>query len=179
MATWNIDPLHSSAQFKIKHMGITWAQGQIFDLSGTVDFDPENIEGAVVNATLPVSKITTGNEMRDGHVKSPDFFDVENFPEVTFRSTDIHSHDEEDLLHITGILTIKGIEKEVTLDAEFLGVQQKPNEDGSMAEVAGFFGATEIDRTDFGLNWNIDLPGGVKMLGDNVIVEIGLEAIKA
>lgn len=177
MATWKIDTTHATGTFKVKHLGISWVPGYITGISGDINFDPANPELAKFNAELDLNTLTTGLSMRDGHLKGADFFDVEKFPTMKFVSTSMKKIDEVDYL-LEGNLTIKDVSKEVEIKAEFLGETDKQNMDGTISHVAAFALKTQIDRRDWGLTWNVDLPGGAVLVGNEVYIEVDFEAIR-
>jgi polyisoprenoid-binding protein YceI len=169
--TWDIDAVHSAVGFKVRHF-FTKVPGQFNQFSGTIHFDPENPEKSTVEVTIDASSIDTDNEKRDNHLRSGDFFAVEKHPEITFKSTEVRKND--DGYEVDGILTIRGIEKAVTLQAEFLGA----GPDGSGGTRAGFTATTTIDRKEFGVNWNKTLDHGGALLGDEVAINLDVEAVK-
>ena len=167
--TWTIDPSHSEVGFTARHMMVSKVRGKFGEVSGTVVV-PEDVTAASVEATIQLASVATGSEDRDNHLRSADFFDVENNPEMTFRST---SFDGETL---TGDLTIKGVTKPVTLDVEFGGVGTDPWGN----EKAGFEATGEIDRTDWGLTWNANLEKGGVLVSEKIKlaldIQLGLQA---
>lgn len=176
MTKWEIDPAHSSANFSIQHLGFAKVSGTIFGVGGNIAFDPENPNDAEFNGVLDVKTLTTGVEQRDGHLKSDDFFDVENYPEITFTSKSVEA--SEDTAKIRGDLTIKGVTKEVELEADLLGIGEKDMGEGPV-EVAAFVLRTKVNRYDFGLEWNMELPSGKLLVGKEVTIEVNIEAVKA
>jgi polyisoprenoid-binding protein YceI len=178
MSKWTVDSEHSIVQFKVKHLGVSWALGQVSELTGEVEFDKQTPESAAINVTIPVSKIDTGIAARDGHLRSGDFFHTEQFPIARFQSKTVKKIDATNLV-VVGDLTIKDITKEVEVAVELTGQISRPSmKTGAMEDVIGFHGTAEIDRTDFGLNWNVDLPGNQVLVGHQVKIEITIEAIK-
>ena len=168
-ATWTIDNAHTSVGFKIRHL-FSKVDGRFNEISGAIEFDPAKPEAGSVEVTIPVSSIDTRNEKRDGHLKSPDFFDAENHPNITFKSTKFMK--DGDNLKVEGMLTMRGIEKPVTLDVEFLGAG--PGMGGG--QVAGFTAETKINRKEWDVNWNRALDHGGAVLGDDVEITIEIEA---
>lgn len=167
--TWSIDPAHSTLEFSITHMGLATVKGRALGLSGTIVGGPEpSLEG-----TVPVAGITTFDENRDAHLRSPEFFDAERFPELTFRSTEIAA--EGDRLRIEGELTIKGVTKPVRLEGRLTGAGADPWGN----ERIGLELETAIDRTEFGLTWNAPLPGGGFLLPNTVQLAASFSAVKA
>lgn len=179
MSKWKIDPNHGTAEFKVQHLGIAWVLGQIYGITGDIEFDPASPETAKFNAEIDLNTLTTGQEQRDGHLKSADFFDVVNHPQMKFESTKFEKVDDKNY-KLTGNLTIKDTTKEVEIAAQFLGETDKPAMDGTdnMLHVAAFSLHTKLDRRDFGLTWNVDLPGGKVLVGNEVEIEVEFEAIK-
>ena len=168
---WKIDPMHSEADFAIKHMSISTVHGTFRGISGTITYDPANVAKSGVEASIDVSSVDTGVAPRDKHLKSQDFFDVEKFPTMTFKSTSVHK--AGDHYDVAGDLTLHGVTKPVTLhlDApskEQIGMDGKPHR--------GFSATTTLHRQDFGLNWNGPLKSGDNMLGDDVPMTFDIEA---
>lgn len=171
--TWKVDPVHSSVSFKVRHL-FSKVPGQFNDFSGTIHFDPKKPEAASVEAEVQAASIDTDNEKRDGHLKSADFFEVETYPTITFKSTEVKPGD--DGIEVTGDFTMHGVTKPVTFEVEFLGAGPHPMMDGAM--VAGFSATTTINRKDFGISWNKVLDAGGAMLGEDVEIQIDIEAIE-
>lgn len=171
--TWAIDTAHSSIEFAVKHMVFSTAKGRFTDFSGTVTFDPANVAASSVSVEIQTASIATGDEKRDAHLKSPDFFDVENIPVATFSSTAV-SGTPDDLV-IDGHLTLHGVTRPVTIKAEFLGEGASP----FGFKVAGFSGSTKINRTDFGLTWNAALETGGVLVSEDVKLSFEIELIPA
>lgn len=163
--TWEIDSAHSTVSYKIRHM-LSNLTGSFGTLSGTIEFDPENPAAGSVEVTIPVSSIETHNEKRNAHLQSEDFFDAANHPNLTFKSTKFVQTD--DGLKVEGVLNMRGVDKPVTLDVEYLGM---------MGDVAGFSVSTKLNRQDWGISWNRALDNGA-LLGDDVTVQIEIEAKK-
>jgi len=168
--TWVIDKNHSEASFRIRHI-VSNVSGRFNDFEGTISVDKEKPAESSVTFKIKAESIDTGNERRDGHLRSPDFFDVENHPEITFESTRVEPKGG-DLYHVTGNLTMHGVTKEITLPVQFLGSTAGMGG----RETAGFEIETTLDRKDYGLVWNRDLDQGGLLLGDEVKVRIGIEA---
>lgn len=168
---WKIDPAHSEADFAIKHMAISTVHGTFRGVSGVVHLDPTNIAKSGVEATIDVTTVDTGVAARDGHLKSPDFFDVAKFPTMTFKSTSVAK--AGDHYAVTGDLTLHGVTKSVVLDLEAPGKEQA----GQKGELhRGFTATTTIHRQDFGLTWNGTLKSGDSVLADDVKIELDIEA---
>jgi polyisoprenoid-binding protein YceI len=170
---YQIDPKHSAAQFKVRHMMIANVKGEFDRISGTVDYDPNNPDAAQIEAAIDVASISTRDTDRDANLKSPDFFDVAKFPEITFKSTGIAVH--KDGHKVTGDLTIHGVTKPVTLESESLSPEIN---DGWGNLRRGLTAHTHIDRRDFGLVFNIPMDGGGVVVGDKVEITLDLEIIR-
>lgn len=171
--SWQIDSSHSHINFTARHMMISKVRGSFENFSGTVNFDEENPTNTTVEVEVDLTSISTRDEQRDGHLKSPDFFDVENHPTMKFVSTRVEQIDEHNgRLH--GQLTIKGVSKEVVLDVEYAGIAKSP----WGTENAGFSAKGSLNRKDWGLNWNQALETGGVLVGDKINIEIELELVK-
>ncbi|MBZ0306426.1 MAG: YceI family protein, partial [Anaerolineae bacterium] len=153
--TWKIDPTHSAANFSVKHMMVTTVRGHFNEIDGTIDFDEANPAASQVNVEIKVASIDTGVADRDNHLRSADFFDVANFPKITFRSTKVEVTGKNEG-RITGDLTIRGVTRPVVIETEFLGSLKDPWGNDKVA----FSGETKINREDFGLTWNVALETG-------------------
>ncbi len=169
---WKIDPMHSEADFAIKHMAISTVHGTFHGLSGTINFDPADVTKSSVEATIPVSTVDTGVTPRDNDLKSPRFFDATQFPTMTFKSTSVRK--DGDHYEVAGNLTLHGVTKPVVLKLEDLGKAQ-PGMDGKSVH-RGFTATTTIDRKDFGLTFNGTLKSGDAVLADEVRIEIDIDA---
>lgn len=173
MATWTIDTTHSEVTFKVKHLVISTVTGKFKSFEGTVESDKEDFSDAKVKFSVDINSIDTGNEGRDGHLKSPDFFDAEKFPAMSFESTSLANQGGGEY-EVTGNLTIKGVTKPVVLDVEFGGIQK----DFYGNTVAGFEVSGKINRQDFGLTWSAVTETGGIVVSDEVKLHINVEAIK-
>jgi polyisoprenoid-binding protein YceI len=171
--TWQIDSSHSHINFTARHMMISKVRGSFENFNGTVNFDEQDPANTTVNVEVDLTSITTRDEQRDGHLKSPDFFDVENHPTMKFVSTRVEQIDENNG-RLYGQLTIKGISKEVVLDVEYAGIAKSP----WGTESAGFSATGSLNRKDWGLNWNQTLETGGVLVGDKINIEIELELVK-
>lgn len=170
---WQIDTAHSEILFSARHMMISKVRGRFNEFGGTINFDENNPTASTVDVTIQADSINTRNGDRDGHLKSADFLNAEEYPTITFVSTNVEqTSDDEGKL--TGNLTIAGVTKEVTLNVEYAGQAQSPW--GSTS--AGFSGSTKIDRRDFGLTWNAALETGGVLVGNDIKIEIELELVK-
>ena len=165
--TWAIDPTHSEVGFVARHLMVTKVRGSFTDVTGTVEVAGD-IARSVANVTIKTASVSTGTADRDAHLRSEDFFDVENFPELTFVST---AFDGDTL---TGDLTIKGVTKPVTLDVEFNGVATDPwGNDKAAFEATG-----ELNRTDWGLTWNANLEKGGVLVSEKIKLVIDVQLAK-
>jgi polyisoprenoid-binding protein YceI len=170
---WQIDNSHSEIQFSAKHMMISTVRGRFNEFSGTVEADEANPTAAKVDVKIATDSLVTGDPKRDGHLRSPDFFDVEQFPYITFKSTNVEQLDET---HgkLYGDLTIRDVTKPVVLDFEYAGQAKSPW--GTVS--AGFSAQTKINRKEWGLNWNVALETGGWLVGDQITISIELELVK-
>lgn len=167
--TWSIDPAHSAVEFHVKHLGLATVKGRAPVVSGTIEGgDTPSLDG-----TVAISSITTFDENRDAHLQSPEFFDLERYPELTFASTSITS--DGDALVVDGELTIKGVTRPVTLSGAFVGAATDPWGN----ERIGIDLEAVVDRTAWGLDWNAPLPGGGFLLTDRVKLTATFSAVKA
>jgi polyisoprenoid-binding protein YceI len=171
--TWTVDPAHSEVGFVVRHMMVSKVKGRFTKVSGTITV-AENVLDSSVVATAETASIDTRDENRDAHLRSADFFDAENFPELTFRSTGIRANG--DAFTLDGDLTIHGTTRPVSFDLEFNGASANPLADGN--PTAGFSAETEISRKDFGLEWNVALETGGVLVGDKVKIVLEIEAGK-
>jgi polyisoprenoid-binding protein YceI len=171
-SVWHIDPRHSLAEFSARHMMLSKVRGRFTGVSGSIVDAADDPKYSSVKAEIDVTTLITGDPQRDEHLRSPDFFDVANHPTITFASHRVSGSREH--FKITGDLTIRGQTREVTLDVTFNGVGTNP----LGQSVAGFTAETHINRKDFGLNWNMALEAGGFLVGDDVKIEIELEAVR-
>lgn len=172
--TYDFDKAHSFIGFRIKHMGLIEVPGYFRDFKGTVNFDAGDITKSTVEFTAKTTSVDTGVAARDNHLRTADFFDVEKFPEMKFKSTKVEKRGKS--LVLTGDLTIKGITRTVSIPFEVTG--WLPAGDRNPAKM-GIAGETVINRRDFGVNWGGNLPSGVPALSDEVKVTLQIEAAKA
>jgi polyisoprenoid-binding protein YceI len=173
MAQWHLDPAHTQVGFSAKHMMFTTVRGAFSGFEGVIDFDPENPAGGSVNVTIQVDTIDTGVADRDAHLRSADFFDVENHPHMTFRSTEVRVLDDQ-RGEITGELTIRGTTQPVTLTVDYLGVGESPFGDYRV----GFEAKTTINREDFGLTWNQPLANGGLLVSKEIQIMLDVQAVR-
>ena len=169
--TYEIDPVHSRVEFTIRHM-FSRVTGSFGGFHGTIQYDAAAPASSTVNVEIDAGTIDTGNDKRDGHLKSPDFFDVAKFPTLTFISSKVTPGDGGKL-KVTGTLTMHGVTRPVELDAAFLG--SGPGLDGVTR--SGFEASTKLDRKEFGIVWNKALDQGGTLLGDDVQINLEIEAV--
>ena len=173
--TWNIDSVHSSAQFKVKHMMISNVKGEFTTITGSLKYDEENIANSRVDASIDATTISTRDPQRDAHLKSADFFDVEKYPALTFKSTQV-SKKVDGELSVAGDLTIHGITKNVVFEVEG---PSAPAKDPWGNTRVGLSASTRINRKDFGLTWNAALETGGILVGEEVSITLDVQFIKA
>jgi len=171
---WGIDAAHSEIGFKVKHLMISNVRGNFKEFDGSIYTTGEDFMTAEVDFWLNPASITTGDEKRDGHLKSPDFFDAEKFKEIHFTSNTIENVDKDGSFELWGDLTIKGIKKQIKLDVEFSGIMKDPWGN----QKAGFAINGKINRKDFGLGWNAPLEAGGVLVSDDVWISCELELAK-
>jgi Uncharacterized conserved protein len=173
--TWNIDPVHSTAEFKVKHMMITNVKGQFTPVTGVLKRHEGDVTKSQVEATIEAASINTRDADRDTHLKSADFLDVEKFPKLSFTSTSV-TRKGEDELAVEGDLTIRGVTRKVVFAVEG---PTAPGKDPWGNTRIGFSATTKINRKDFGLTWNAALETGGILVGDDVTITLEVEAIKS
>jgi polyisoprenoid-binding protein YceI len=169
---WEIDPAHSQVTFKVKHMMFTTVRGSFKVLSGTLHIDEQNPANSEVDAQVETASIDTGEPKRDEHLRTPDFFDAQQYPTITFKSTSVEPAGGNEY-NVTGDLTMHGVTKPVTLKAEYGGQGKTPF--GTV--VAGLSARGRINRKDWGLSWNAPLEAGGWLVGEDVDIEIDLEVV--
>ena len=173
-STWNIDPAHSAAEFKVRHMMISNVKGKFSGLSGVLKLDESDHSRSTVEVSIPAASVSTVDEKLDAHLKNEDFFDVQKFPTITFQSTKIRSTGGRDY-EVTGDLTIRGVTQTVTLNvADF----SEPSKDPWGNLRIGLSGSTKVNRKDFGLVWNAPLEFGGVLVGDEVTITLDVQFIK-
>jgi len=170
---WEIDSSHSGIHFSVRHLVIAKVRGQFARWSGTISAQAGDPSNGSVSVVIDASSIDTGVADRDAHLKSADFLDVANHPEITFNSSRVEKVNDHEL-KIVGQLSIHGTSREVVLDAEYAGRTKDPWGN----ERAGFAAKTSIDRKDFGLTWNQLLEAGGVMVGERIDIELEVEAVK-
>ena len=170
---WNLDPTHSELTFKIKHLMITNVKGEFRKFNASIESDGLDFGNAKVKADIDAGSIYTNNDDRDAHLQSADFFDTESFPAITFESTQLNKLDDENY-QLKGVLTMKGISKEIVLDVEFGGFVKDPYGN----EKAGFSVSGKFNRKDWGLNWNAALEAGGVMVSEEVRLNAEVQFVK-
>lgn len=173
-STWKLDPRHSSAQFSVRHMGISTVRGAFSNVNGTVQLDEQDITKSTVEVTIDVATVDTREPGRDKDLRSDHFFDVEHFPSMTFKSRKVEQV-SPGKLKVTGDLTIRGTTKEVVLDVDGPTAPLKDTWGNQRAAVNA---ATKINRQDFGVKWNATLDNGGVVVGDEVNITIDAEMTK-
>lgn len=172
-SSWAVDAAHSNIDFSVKHMMVSTLRGTFHDFEAKVEADPVDLTTADIEFSIAVASIDTRNKDRENHLKSGDFFDAENHPNITFKSTSIVKTGDDEY-DITGDLTIRGTTRQETFRATFEGQGKNP----WGQEVAGFSAEGKINRQDFGLTWNAALETGGVLVADQVKIHIQLEATK-
>ena len=170
--TWVIDPTHTNLGFSARHAMVAKVRGNFGEFSGSFTIDGDNLAASTAEVTIQVASIDTKTADRDTHLKSPDFLDVENFPTITFVSTAVTPKGDD--VVITGDLTIHGVTKSVEIEYEFVGISQDP---WGQTKI-GFEGSTKISRKEFGLTWNAALETGGVLVGDEIRIDLDVEAAK-
>jgi len=170
--TWNVDPSHSTVGFVARHLMVSKVRGSFASFSGSITVAEQLLDSSV-QATVELASISTGDEGRDGHLRGADFFDVEQYPAMTLVSTGLRQRGADYVL--TADLTIKGVTRSVDFDLEFTGVATDPWGNTK----AGFEATAEINRKDFGLEWNVALETGGVLVGEKVKINLDIQAVKA
>jgi polyisoprenoid-binding protein YceI len=171
--TWNVDGSHSSVDFRVKHLGISTVRGSFREFEGKLDVG-EDITTSQATGTIKAASVDTGEPKRDEHLRSADFFDVENYPDITFESTSIEVIDDEEF-HVTGNLTMHGVTKPITLHVEVTGTEEDPWGNTRVGlEVQG-----ELSRGDWGMTFNQALGSGNMVVSDKVRINAEISAVKA
>jgi polyisoprenoid-binding protein YceI len=178
---WTFEPGHTAAEFRVRHMMVTWVRGHFKNIHGTLEFDPAKPQASSVEATIDASGLWSGEPDRDKHLKSADFLDVEHYSTIRFTGHEVELVGDHDA-RLTGDLTIRGVTRRVTLDVQYLGEWPTPWwEDGvdkGPKLRAGFVAKTRINRQDFGVRWNSALDRGGVVVGDDVHITVDAEAIR-
>jgi polyisoprenoid-binding protein YceI len=170
--TWTIDPVHSSVEFAVRHLMITTVKGRFTDVQGTVVLDEANPAGSSAEITIQAASIDSREPQRDAHLKSADFFDVETFPTLTFRSTTVRDL-KSDGFTLIGDLTIRGVTRQVALDVTTEGRAKDP----WGGQRAGYTASTRIKRSEFGLTWNQLLETGGLAVSDDVKISLDVQVV--
>ncbi|MEQ1834547.1 MAG: YceI family protein [Candidatus Eisenbacteria bacterium] len=176
-SNWKIDAAHTEVGFEVRHF-FSKVHGVFHDVEGTIAFDEADPAAIKIDATVKVASVDTGNEKRDGHLQSADFFEAEKNPTLTFKSTKV-AKAGKGKFKITGDLTMRGVTKSVVFDADFLGASDISVGGQSWGSKAGFAATTTVNRKDFGINWNKTLDNGGVMVDDMVKIVLNIEADKA
>jgi polyisoprenoid-binding protein YceI len=180
MARWTFEPGHTAAEFRARHMMVTYVRGHFKGVHGRLDFGLENPRNSSVEVRIDARNIWTGVKERDDHLRSADFLDVEHHPEITFKGNQVDLKGEHDFA-VTGNLTIRGVTRQATLEVTYLGEWLTPWwEDGvdkGPRRRAGFLATTQINRHDFGVSWQDTMDRGGIVVGDEIDITIDVEAI--
>jgi polyisoprenoid-binding protein YceI len=174
MAKFILDPDHSTAGFSVRHMMVTWVNGSFGKVSGTLSFDPSKIAESSVEVEIDVASLSTGVERRDDDLRSSNYFDVEKYPTITFKSTGVEVAGLDHCL-VHGDLTIHGVTRRVTLDARWAGPSQF-QDDEKLYTTFGFHATTMVNREDFGMRKNLEIERGGFMVGKHAYLSIDTEA---
>ena len=173
-SNWNLDIVHSGINFSVRHMVVSKVRGRFTKFTGSVLLDESDLARSVVEATIDASSIDTGTAQRDDHLRSADFFDVEHFPQLRFRSTGIEKVGTE-RYRLSGELTIRDVTRAIALEVEYGGRGKDPWGN----ERVGFTARGGLDRKDFGLQWNQVLETGGMLVSDRVEIELEVQAVRA
>jgi polyisoprenoid-binding protein YceI len=180
MAKWTFIPGHTAAEFSARHMMITDIRGHFKDVRGSLVFDPGDLTHASTEVTIDARSLWTGEAVRDAHLRSADFLDVERFPEIIFRGDQLTALSENEY-DLGGELTIRGVTRPTTLHVRYLGKWRIPwLEDGvnkGLRTRGGFVATTEINRQDFGITWSATIEKGGLVVGNTVAITIDVEAV--
>ena len=170
---WDFDPAHTRIGFSARHAMVTTVRGSFNDVTGRFYADLEDMSKSYAEVTLKAASVDTRNQQRDDHLRSPDFFDVEKWPEIVFTSTSVEEVEERAYM-VSGDLTIRDITKHITVPLELMGVEK----DAFGALRAGFEGSRRVNRRDFGLEWNMPLDSGGVLVSEKISLEFEISAIK-
>jgi polyisoprenoid-binding protein YceI len=178
---WVFEPGHSAAEFRARHMMVTWVRGSFKNIQGTLEFDPSDPRKLAVETEIDASTCWTGVDARDAHLRSADFLHCEQFPRIGFKSTSVEEIGPNDY-RVTGDLTIRNVTRPATLSVRYLGSWETPWwEDGvdkGPKTRAGFVAKTQLDRYDFGVSWNDSMRDGGVVVGPHIDIVIDVEAIR-
>jgi len=175
ISTWNIDPVHSVAEFKVKHMMISNVKGHFTGVNGVLSLYETDVTFSGVEAAIEVATINTRDEGRDAHLKSPDFFNADQFPTMSLKSTSIGRNGDGDLV-VAGDLTIRGVTRKVEFAVE--GPSPAAKDPWGNTRI-GLSATTKINRKDFGLTWNAALETGGLLVGEEITITLDLQFVKA
>jgi polyisoprenoid-binding protein YceI len=167
---WQIDSSHTSIGAKVKHMVVSTVRGSFRGATGTIDFDPAAPEKGSIELRIPAASIDTGDDKRDGHLRSADFLDAEKYPEIVFVSTTVKAS-SKDAFVVDGNLTIRGVTKPATVNVDLVGIA----EDAQAGQRAAFDATASFDRTQWGLVWNMPVPGGL-LVSEKIVLEASVAA---
>jgi polyisoprenoid-binding protein YceI len=178
---WVFEPGHTAAEFSARHMMVSNVRGHFKNIEGFIEIDPDDLTDVTVEATMKTADLWSGDTYRDDHLRAADFFDVENYPEITFKGDKVSYVGQNDL-ELTGDLTIKGVTKQVTLHVQDLGRWDTPfwedGQDTGPMTRAGFSATARVNRHDFGVSWNDKLDKGGVVVSDMVDINIDVEALR-
>lgn len=178
---WEFEPGHTAAEFRCRHMMVTWVRGHLKNVKGSLEFDPNDPTRSSVEAEIDARGIWTGEPERDEHLRSADFLDVEHHPKINLVSRGVQVLSPHELL-VRGDLTIRGVTREVGLNVEYLGQWETPYWEGGVDKGpmirAGFLAQAVINRHDFGVSWNSPLDKSGVVVGDNVFITLDIEALR-
>jgi polyisoprenoid-binding protein YceI len=180
MATWIFEPGHTAAEFRARHMMVSWVRGHFKDVHGSLEFDPNKPTELAIEATIQVKQLWTGESQRDDHLRSGDFLDGAQHPTISFKSTRSECVGATEF-KVAGTLTVRGISRPVVLDMHYLGQWRTPfwtaaGDTGPVTRV-GFVGETRINRQDFQVKWNGQLENGGVVVGDEILINVDVEAL--
>jgi len=168
--SYQVDPVHSDITFKVRHL-VSYVTGHFREFSGLIDIDRENLENSSVSLTIMTSSVDTGNAKRDEHLRSDEFFDAEKFPEITFKSKSLE-HKSGDTYGVSGTFSMHGVEETLSIPVEALGF----TDHARFGKRAGFTASFTLDRDTYGIDWNLPMDSGTLVLGNEISIEINIEA---
>jgi polyisoprenoid-binding protein YceI len=171
MARWILNEAHTAAEFSVRHMMITYVRGHFKNIGGTLEFDQNRPENARAEVSIAADTLWSGEPERDAHLRSEDFLHVERHPAIHFRSTQVQPVARNEY-RVTGDLSIRGVSRPVTLDVRYLGQCRSPFDDTRI----GFTATARLDRHDFGVSWNAELQDSGVVVGDEVFINVDVEA---
>jgi polyisoprenoid-binding protein YceI len=181
VTSWIFEPGHTAVEFRARHMMVTWVRGHFKNVRGRMEFDPERPELSSLEVAIPAGSLWTGEPDRDAHLKSADFLDVANHPQIRFASRSVERTGARHY-RVAGELSIRGVTRPITLDVDYLGEWATPYWEGGVDKGpvtrAGFVATATIDRHDFGVSWNAPLANKGSVVGADVAIEIDVEALR-